>query len=209
MIPCIPALTAVTFAALIAAVPTALAHPHVLTTVKSEVIYRPDGTAMAVRHAWTFDEMFSGYAVQDVQPKQKGAFTREELQPLAKVNVTSLKEYDYFTHARVNGQKGAVGDPSEYWLEFKDSLLTLHFVVPFKTPVKARNLEIEIYDPSYLVDFIFAEKDPVRISGAPPGCKLSYARPQEMSIAEGKRLGDAFFNNPGMQGSNKISVSCP
>ena len=36
-------------------------------------------------------------------------------------------------------------------------MLTLNFLLPFKTPVKAKELKIEIYDPSIFVDFAFAK----------------------------------------------------
>src|ERR1041384_7993165 len=74
------------------------AHPHVWVTMKSEIVYAPDGTITGVRHAWAFDDMFSAFATQGLDAKKKGEFTREELAPLAEVNVSSLKEYDYFTY---------------------------------------------------------------------------------------------------------------
>ena len=37
-----------------------------------------------VRHAWTFDDMFSTFATQGLASKEKGKFTREELAPLAR-----------------------------------------------------------------------------------------------------------------------------
>src|SRR5262245_119442 len=77
----------------------ALAHPHVWVTMKSEMVYGPDGSLTGVRHAWTFDDMFSAFATQGIESKKKGEFTREELAPLAEVNVTSLKEFDFFTTA--------------------------------------------------------------------------------------------------------------
>jgi len=45
--------------ALSAGVLPAQAHPHVWITAKSEVVYAPDGSITGVRHAWTFDEMFT------------------------------------------------------------------------------------------------------------------------------------------------------
>ena len=66
----------------------ASAHPHVYVTVKSEVVYSPDGAATAIRHAWTFDDMFSAYATQGLKTKEHGVLTREDLAPLAEVNVT-------------------------------------------------------------------------------------------------------------------------
>src|SRR5262249_16471597 len=139
----------------------AQAHPHVWVTMMSEVVYAPDGSVTGVRHAWQFDDMYSTFATQGLEAKKKGEFTREELPPLAEVNVTSLKEFDYFTFARAAGKKARFAEPTDYWLEYKDSILTLHFTLPFKTPVKTQNLDVEMFDPSYFVDFSFAEKDPV------------------------------------------------
>ena len=45
------------------------AHPHVWVTMKSELLYAPDGTVTGVRHAWTFDDMFSTFATQGLESK--------------------------------------------------------------------------------------------------------------------------------------------
>ena len=56
--------------------------------------------------------MFSAFATQGMTSKEKGKFTREELAPLAKVNVESLKEYDYFTYVTVDGKKVPLAEPA-------------------------------------------------------------------------------------------------
>jgi len=196
----------------------ARAHPHIWVTVKSELVYAPDGTVTGVRHAWTFDDMFSVFATQGIESKQKGEFTREELAPLAEVNVTSLKEYDYFTYAKASGKKVELEDPQAgYYLDFdpKDTVLTLHFTLPLKAPVKAKDLSLEVYDREFFVDFSFAEKDPVKLVGAPTHCKLSVGRPQEMNAALTRQLSQlaADQRDPsltiGAEYANKIFVKCP
>jgi ABC-type uncharacterized transport system substrate-binding protein len=54
----------------------AQAHPHVWATMVTELLYAPDGSANAVRQAWTFDDMFSAFATTGIQAKTKGQFTR-------------------------------------------------------------------------------------------------------------------------------------
>ncbi len=49
----------------------AQAHPHVWITASSELLYAPDGAITGVRHAWTFDDMFSTYALQGIETKQE------------------------------------------------------------------------------------------------------------------------------------------
>jgi ABC-type uncharacterized transport system substrate-binding protein len=193
---------------------SASAHPHVWVTMASEIVYGADGTVTGVRHAWTFDDMFSTFATQGLDAKQKGVFTREELAPLAEVNVTSLKDFDFFTYAKANGKKTPFAAPVDYWLDFNNSELTLHFTLPFKTPVKAQSLDIEVFDPSYYVDFSFTEKNPVALAGAPAQCKLAVAKPNETTPFQAQRLPDAAANQPdtmnfGAQFANRISVKCP
>ncbi len=204
-------------AGLLAAAAPAAAHPHVWVTMKAEVIYAPDGSVTGVRHAWTFDDMFSTFAVQGLESKQKGVFTREELQPLAEVNVTSLKEYEYFNHAKLNGKKIAFSDPTDYHLELgKDQLLTLHFTLPLKTPARTQNLDLEVFDPAYFVDFTFDDKaaDVVTLRGAPAQCKASVSKPKEVAAPPPMaRLGDPRLEIPmpdnwGAQFANKIVVKC-
>jgi ABC-type uncharacterized transport system substrate-binding protein len=201
----------------LAAATAAQAHPHVWVTMKSEVLYAPDGRITGVRHSWAFDDMFSVFATQGIEAKVKGQFTREELAPLADVNVSSLKEYDYFTYVTVDGKKAQLLDPvkGEYWLDFKDSILTLNFVLPLKQPVKAHKVNIDVYDPSIFVDFEFAKEKPVALAGAPPGCKLTVQLPREMTYAEGKKLSNIPIDQQnttmawGALFANKIEVTCP
>ena len=193
----------------------AQAHPHVWITMNTELVYAPDGKITGMRHAWSFDDMFSAFATQGLESKVKGEFTREELAPLAKVNVESLKEYDYFTYATADGGKAELGDPLPgYWLDYKDAVLTLHVTLPFKQPVKAKELKIEVYDPTIFVDFAFAKDKPVQLVGAPQ-CKLDVALPREMTFAEGKALSQIPADQQnssmawGAQFANKIVVKCP
>ena len=73
------ALVFAALASLLIAGSAAQAHPHVWVIMKSAVVYGPDGAVIGVRHAWAFDDMFSTFAVQGLESKKKGEFTREEL----------------------------------------------------------------------------------------------------------------------------------
>jgi ABC-type uncharacterized transport system substrate-binding protein len=205
------ACTAFLFAALIG---PAAAHPHVWVTIRSEVLYTSDGKMTGIRHAWTFDDMFSTYAVQGIPQAKAGEFSRAELASLADVNVTSLKEFDYFTYARASGRKLGFGDPVDYWLDYANSALTLHFTLPLKTPIAAHAMQIEIYDPTIFVDFRFAKENAVSLVGAPTQCHLVVDLPHEPTPADQLRLGQ-LDDNPlgagtlGESFANKILVKCP
>lgn len=191
----------------------AAAHPHVWIAAKSQILYAPDGSVTGIRHAWTFDDMFSTYALQGLEQKTKGTYSREELAPLAQTNVESLKEYGFFTFARADGSRQRFLEPVDYFLEFKDSLLTLHFTLPAKTPFRAKQLVLEVFDKAFFIDFKYAEKEPVTLAGAPADCKLQFQRPNDGSAAAQKLGEQNFLNgeggNFGMMFANKITVDCP
>lgn len=208
---------AVALTGLLCAPLSAVAHPHVWVTMNSSVVYDAQGEMTGVRHKWVFDDMYSAFAIQGLDQKVKGQFTTEELQPLAKVNVESLKEYDFFTFGKADGKELAFTDPKDYHLEFnpKDTVLTLHFVLPLKKPVKANSLALDVFDPEYFIDFEWAEKAPAALENAPANCKLSVEKPKELTVEEVRKLAEIPADGRIPTGSygaafaNKINVKCP
>jgi ABC-type uncharacterized transport system substrate-binding protein len=197
------------------AAPPASAHPHVWVTLHSEILYATDGTVTGVRHAWRFDDMFSAYALQGISHARKGQYTRDELAPLAQVNVESLKEYGYFTFARGDGKKLKFSEPIDYWLEYESPALVLHFTLPLKTPVSAKAFQIEVYDPTIFVDFEFAKDKPVSLNGAPSQCELTIDLPHQATPAEQLKLSQLDVTPLDASSafgeifSNKMRVRCP
>jgi ABC-type uncharacterized transport system substrate-binding protein len=211
----IGAIAALGFVLLLHSILDASAHPHVWVTIHSDVLYAADGRMTGIRHVWTFDDMFSAFALQGLAHAKKGQYTRAELDPLAQVNVTSLKEYDFFTYAKADGRKVTFVDPADYWLDYKDSVLTLHFTLPLEAPVAAKTMAIDIYDPSIFIDFEFAKEKPVALDGAPPHCRLSVDLPREPTAAEQRRMSELDqtpldpSDSFGHIFANKIQVRCP
>jgi ABC-type uncharacterized transport system substrate-binding protein len=188
------------------------AHPHVWITATSELIYAPDGTVTGVRHAWAFDDMFTTYALQGIETRTKGVYSREDLASLAQTNVESLKEFAYFTFAKADGKKEKFETPVDYFLEYKNATLILHFTLPLKTPVKPKELELEVFDPEFFIDFQFSDQNPFKLVGAPAACQMKFQRPND-GAANAKKLGEQNFadagTNYGAMFANKMTVDCP
>jgi ABC-type uncharacterized transport system substrate-binding protein len=200
----------------IALVATAEAHPHVWITGRETVVFDTEGRIAAIRQSWVFDEMYSAFATQGVG-KNGQLPTKEDLAPLAKTNVESLAEYDYFTHAKADGKKVEFATPIEYTLEERpDKLVVLTFTVPLKTPVKiTRFFNLQVYDPTYYVAFSLDDKDPVALAGAPQGCSMSVAGANPLVDTDKQKLSEAFFANLspgsdfGVKLASSVTVACP
>ena len=162
--------------------PPALAHPHILIAAHTEVAFDRQGELTSITNIWDFDEAFSAFAIQGYDSNGDGILTREELQPLAKVNVTSLADYGYFTRVTLAGANVAFGHLKDYFEVFNDETLTLHFTLPLAKPldVRGKSFEVEVYDPEYFAAITFAQDQPVRLLGDSMGCKSFVHRPKPL-----------------------------
>ncbi len=202
--------------ALLASACPAAAHPHVWVAVRSEVLFSPDGKVTGVRHAWTFDEMYSAFAVQGLGKNGKPP-TPEELAPLAKTNVESLSEFEYFTFAKQNNAKVPFKEPTDVVLEADaQNIVTLHFTLPLETPTSPQKpFSFQVYDPTYFVSFSLEKQNPVTLAHAPSGCSVSMVEPKPLVAVETQKLSEAFFQNfsPGADFGVKLAtraiVACP
>lgn len=191
----------------------ARAHPHVWVTMKTEIVYAPDGSVTGVQQAWTFDEAFTAFALQGMARNKDGSYPADVLKPLAEVNVTSLKEYDYFTFAKSAKSKLKFKDPVDYDLTFANDALTLHFFLPLEKPFPAKGvMTFEVYDPTMFVSFAFDEKDAVSLAGPPAGCAFQVISPTPLQAGT---LSESFFSNLSSSNSyaaqfaDRIQVKCP
>lgn len=190
------------------------AHPHVWTSVQSELVFGEDGKIEAIRHRWVFDEFYSAMAIQGLDTDGDGKYSKEELKPLAEVNVNSLNEFDYFTFVSAKGEAIALSDPVDYWVTAENGIVTLNFTLPLKQPVAAEKdeVKVEVYDPSFFVAFSFAKENPLKMAGAPAGCEANLETP--MTDPDSEALTEAFFSqlgpdsNYGSQFAQTAVVSC-
>lgn len=202
--------------AAVATATPAMAHPHVWVAARATVLFDKDGKIAGVRNSWVFDEMYSAFATQGLG-KDGAPPTREELQPLARTNIDSLAEFDYFTFAKEAGKKVGFQQPSDYWLEADEKkIVSLHFTVLLKEPVPASKVfSFQVYDPSYFVAFGFEKTDPVALKDAPAGCSVSVMEPAPLLAGESQRLSQAATENfsPGGDLSARLApravVACP
>lgn len=196
----------------------AQAHPHVWATVRSEIIFNDKHQITGVRHSWTFDEFYTAMAVQGLDTNGDGVFSKEELQPLAEVNVKSLKDFDYFTFVHIGDADNLpLKPPENYSLDYDKSLITLHFTLPLDTPLDPHGkvVTFDVYDPSFFVAFGFATEAPIKLSGTPAKeCAARIKRPDAESEEDAKALSEAFFSqlgpnsNFGSQFAQTVEVKC-
>jgi len=166
----------------------AVAHPHVWADIRSGLIVNADGKITGVRNEWTFDEGYTGFALDGLDTDHDGVYGPDEIRPLTEENIKNLLESAYFTVIRQNGHVLLQGEVKEYGQTYEGGRLTLYFVLPLKTPAdpKAGPFDYKIYDPDFFIDFAYKKDDPVELEGnLPAGCKFELKPvPSDDEIAE-------------------------
>jgi len=191
-----------------------VAHPHVWVSVKATVLFE-NGTMTGLQQSWTFDKAYTAMAIEGLDTNSDGNYDRKELEALAKVNVDGLKEFDYFTFAKLGDGGLTFKEPVDYWLEYTGGVLTLHFKLRLEDPVlaEAPGFTFSVYDPSFFIAFDLAKDDPIKLAAsAPAGCKADLAIPPK-EREDTQRLGEAFFqelggSDYGVVMAKTIAINC-
>jgi ABC-type uncharacterized transport system substrate-binding protein len=153
----------------------AQAHPHVWIEMQSDVVFTEDGLIKGVDLEWTFDDAYTQMALDGLDLDGDGTYSQAELAPLTKENIASLKDYEYFTVMRANGEQQKIGEVTNFGQIWSNNKLTLHLQVPLEKPIDPKKDEFvfKIYDPEFFIAIDYVKDDPVDVVGKlPESCKL-------------------------------------
>lgn len=206
---------ALIFISMLAIVIPASAHPHMWVTYVLTVDY-DKGAVSGVDHAWTFDDSYTAMALEGLDTNNDGKYDQHELAELLKVNMDGLKEFNYFTLAKLGEDQLEFSPPTDARLEYTNGVLRLYFHLPLAKPVPAgsEGLTFAVFDPSYFIDFQPEKTDAIKLAAAPEGCSATLIDPDaEKQDAQAKKLGDAMAQQFGAGsvgfGSYKtVAVTC-
>lgn len=141
----------------------------------SDVVMTADGKIEGVDVEWTFDDGYAAEALDGMDTNGDGEYSQDELAPLTKENMESLKAYDYFTFMRGDGKPLEAAPPIRAGQTYNGKKLQLHFEVPLKQPYDPRSGEfmVKVYDPEFFIAFDYTKKDPVgAVGNVPRSCGL-------------------------------------
>ena len=157
------------------------AHPHVWIETRATLRFDAERRLTALAAEWVFDDLYTGFALEDVEKGEDGGVSPEALQPLADQNVRELAEWGYFTLLKADGGRVELGPAQEQRMRYADGRLTLSFVLPLPEPINPREREIAfaIFDPTFYIDMLPARQQALRLEGAPPEGCTAQLRPEQ------------------------------
>ena len=137
------------------------AHPHLF--IESRVVIHIDNKGIAgIENIWIFDEMFSVAIIEEQDKNKDGYFDATEIKTIRKEAFQNLKDYDYFTHIRIDGKSFKVEDVKNFVPTIKNKKLVYTFLVPCQVEAvkQDKKIEISIFDTSYYTGITIVDDKP-------------------------------------------------
>jgi len=159
--------------------PPALAHPHNYIEVEATVVIE-DGVVRDVRYVWRFDRAYLDSLKDEYDANRDGVIADDELQTWLAASRKNLETFKFFTTLRSGSDVVPLGGGRDYRADkTEDGGVALQFTVRPSRPVdvRARPLEIDIYDKTFFTEFVLGDggKITVEASGRSGTCAAAVA----------------------------------
>ena len=128
-------------------------HPHVFIDYSVTLLLAGDSID-GVRLTWTFDDLFSGFILQEFDGDRNQAFSPEEARRIEQRHLSEFEKASYYATVNVNGKPVATQQARTFRPSVVKGIVTYEFVVPVKVPLAGTTaLEVLLDDPVYYIAY--------------------------------------------------------
>lgn len=190
----------IAFAAICAGFPMrAHAHPDVRLQYYVRFSF-VDHALTTIGESWTFDANFTTEMMSDFDLDHDGKLSPKEIKAMGTEVLSNLKEYQYFTFAKLNGAPLKTANPANFQARVSKGFLSIAFdlPVPAKPAMSGKELRLQIHDPQFSVMASAAPRTPVRMSGVfPETCQVAvHGSAREAYVTGGKEPQEVILRCP-------------
>ncbi len=144
------------------------AHPHAF--IEAQLTFRFDEDGLAgFEQRWRMDPMLSATLLDMVDMDRDQRLSAEEHAQLEEISMGSLRDFSYFTFARLDGAVFEAGVHENFRAHVEDGSIIYEFFIPCRVVAVdgPRTVKAAVYDPTFytfvaLVDENGAGIDPTR-----------------------------------------------
>jgi ABC-type uncharacterized transport system substrate-binding protein len=128
------------------AVGPAGAHPHVFIDYAVTLVVAGDRLS-GVRLAWTFDDLFSGFILQEFDKDRNGTLSAPEVQDIEATHLAEFHKVGYYTTVNVNGKPVTSSGAREFRATAAKGIVTYEFILPLGVPLSSATTMEVVVDP--------------------------------------------------------------
>jgi ABC-type uncharacterized transport system substrate-binding protein len=139
---------------------SAAAHPHVFVDYSVTVLLAGDAVE-GIRIAWTFDDLFSGFILQEFDTDRNQTLSPEEIRKIEQKHLTEFQRAGYYTTVSVNGKPVVLPPARAFRASVGKGIVTYEFVLSVRAPLATTTaLEVLVDDPVYYIAYLPAAVSP-------------------------------------------------
>jgi ABC-type uncharacterized transport system substrate-binding protein len=133
---------------------SAVAHPHVFVDYAVTLVLVGERLT-GVRLTWTFDDLFSGFILQEFDQDRNGVLSVSEVQRIEAKHLSQFKRVGYYTAINLNGNQVTVPDAREFRATVAKGLVTYEFTLPLAASLASTTaIEVSVDDPVYYIAYV-------------------------------------------------------
>jgi ABC-type uncharacterized transport system substrate-binding protein len=107
-----------------------------------------------VRLTWTFDDLFSGFILQEFDKDRNGALSAAEVQRIETAHLAEFHKVGYYTTVNVNGKPVTPPTAREFRATAAKGIVTYEFTLPLGLSLASTTaLEVLTDDPVYYIAY--------------------------------------------------------
>ncbi len=133
-------------------------HPHVFVNSALTVVFDDKGVA-GFKISWVFEEMFSNMIILDFDTNGNDRLESSEMESIRKGAFSNLRNFDYFTHIKINGKPFKVKYVTDFSAEITGGILSYRFFVPchVRAGTTFREIALSLYDHTFYCSIFLVE----------------------------------------------------
>lgn len=153
----------------------AAAHPHAYLEYGVTLRFDAAKRIAALDVIWLMDEMYSAYATDGLDVDRDGRIEPDELAPLARENLNTLREWGYFTYVKHDGRRIPLGPAEGGGSRMDGGRIEMRFTLPLGEPLDPRRGQVTFssFDPTFYIDVTPLRGHPFALEGeGGRGCRV-------------------------------------
>ena len=139
----------------------AQAHPHGWIDLRMRLMFDDEGRLEALHQSWRMDPFYSLVILEELGQAAGEGGLEAGLDQLGVEIRDNLAPQGYFTELRLDGEKVALGEVSEYTVMERGGRVEFVFLLPLAEPLGLgdETLRYQVFDPTYYIEVVHEEDD--------------------------------------------------
>jgi len=183
--------------------------------MRTALVFDAEGRVTALRVDWLFDEIYSLYSTEELDDDGDGRPDESRLHDFVAGAVERLEPHGYFSVVRIGDRQAGYGPVTEFSGTMQGDRLLMRFTLPLAEAVDPRAMAVSyaVYDPTFYIQILHEQEDPVALEGsAPADCSIEVRPPEPdeemVSFAASLDQTESGGDGLGAHFAEWVSISC-